>query len=154
MSIYIIYKRAYLLYNYYGDNMQKRGFTLIELLAVIALLGIVIVFAVPNVVNVFKSNKGTLSSIQKEQLRSAVKMYLNDYCTEPISDDYICDEEHFSTSINENNIIYVKTGEIDLEDFAKTNYFEEEQITNNCSGSIVIINGEIDLSGITCNFSK
>ena len=72
MSIYIIYKVTYLFYNYYGDNMNEKGFTLIELLAVIALLAIIIVFAVPNVLKVFSEGRNKLSSIQKNQIKSAV----------------------------------------------------------------------------------
>ena len=154
MSIYIVYKIAYLLYNYYGDNMNKKGFTLIELLAVIALLGVIIVFAVPNVIKVFTANKDTLSSIQKQQLRSAVQMYLNDYCTEPISDDYTC-PSGFTTSIDDNTgTIKVTSGEMELRTFARTDYFNEKDITHNCSGTIIISNGEIDLSQITCNFDN
>ena len=150
MSIYIVYKIAYLLYNYYGDNMNKKGFTLIELLAVIALLGVIIVFAVPNVIKIFTDNKDALSSIQKQQLRSAVQMYINDYCTEPISDEYLCP---FGTS-SSTGTIKVTNGSMSLDTFAQTDYFDEQEITHNCSGTIRITNGEIDLSDITCNFSN
>ena len=130
-------------------------FALIELLAVIGLLGIIIVLAVPNLLYVFSANKSTLSNIQKNQLKSAVEMYINDYCTEPISDSYTCTNKFTTTIDNTTGIIKVTNGTISLSEFdAISDYFDDKTITNNCSGNISITNGEVNLDNITCNFNK
>ena len=152
MSIYIIYKVTYLLYNYYGDNMNEKGFTLIELLAVIALLAIIIVFAVPNVLKVFSEGRNKLSNIQKNQIKSAVEMYINDYCTEPIGYN-VCPSSLIKEN-DSNGIIKVTGGTISLETIASSGYFNESEILHNCTGNISINNGKIDLSNITCNFNN
>ena len=47
-----------MIYNFYSDNMKhKKGLTLIELLAVIAILGVLVVFAVPNVLESYRKSK-------------------------------------------------------------------------------------------------
>ena len=152
MSIYIIYKVRYLLYNYYGDNMSKKGFTLIELLAVIALLAIIVVIAVPNLLKVFTTNKDALSRIQKQQIKSATEMYLNDYCTEPIDDSYNCPSTITMVIDNTTGIIKVTSGTVQLTDL--NNYFDDNTITRNCEGYVSIGSGNIDLSNISCNFNN
>ena len=47
-----------MIYNFYSDNMEhKKGLTLIELLAVIAILGVLVVFAVPNVLESYRKSR-------------------------------------------------------------------------------------------------
>ncbi len=130
---------------------MKKGFTLVELLAVIAIIAILVVFIVPNVLNTYSTNKSTLSKIQKDQIESATEMYINDYCINPISDDYTCPSE-WTFSTDEKGIKKVDTANIALEEIE--DYFDSSNIKNNCTGHVAIISGEIDLSNITCNFNK
>ena len=132
--------------------MNRKGFTLVELLAVIALLAIIIVFAVPNLLNVFSEGKNKLSSIQKNQIKSAVEMYLNDYCTEPIGDN-VCPSSLTKTT-DSNGIIKITGGDISLSTLSTAGYFDDGEITHNCTGYASITNGKIDLSNITCNFNN
>ena len=52
-----------------GDDMKnKNGFTLVELLAVIAILGILMVFAVPELLSQLKKSKGdALNKVKDKQ---------------------------------------------------------------------------------------
>ena len=130
---------------------MKKGFTLIELLAVIAILGILVVIVTLNTTGLFSENKSKLSKIQKDQIKSAVEMYTSDYCIEPISDEE-CPED-WVTDYNEFGELYVKGATISLSDLITKGYFDNT-ISNNCSGNIEIENGKIDLSNISCNFTK
>jgi len=60
--------------------MNKKGFTLVELLAVIAILGVIVIIAVPNVVKLF--NKGTDDSmtIVENNTLDAANLLISDSC--------------------------------------------------------------------------
>lgn len=55
---------------------NRKGFTLVELLAVIVILGIIALIAVPNVLGTLNKSKGKLSQVQKETILSACKNYV------------------------------------------------------------------------------
>ncbi len=131
---------------------MKKGFTLIELLAVIAILSIIAAIVTLNIPGIFSENKNKLSKIQKDQIKNSVEMYINDYCISPISNDYSC-PTGWITSYDENGHLYVKTANITLSELVNKDYFESS-ISNNCSGNIAIVESEIDLSNISCNFNK
>lgn len=64
---------------------KKNGFTLTELLAVVALLAVLVVIAVPNVLKLFnKSNEETMT-IQENQVLDAANVFVNDFCIRPLS---------------------------------------------------------------------
>ncbi len=129
---------------------MKKGFTLVELLAVILIISIVAVFAIPNLLKVFSTSKNGLSNIQKKQIEEAVEIYINDYCVNPISDDYTCPSS-FTFSTDENDVKVIDSAHINLDDIK---YYFDSDIENNCTGYIDISSGNMDLSNITCNFKK
>lgn len=56
--------------------MNRKGFTLIELLAVIILLGIVLVFAVPNISSAYKNSKLKSEEIFVDRLSDVIDSYV------------------------------------------------------------------------------
>ena len=144
---------------------MKKGFTLIELLAVIILIGVLMVFLVPNALETFGSNKNQLTRIQKDQIKESVDLYLNDYCINPISDCYQCPFETEYNELEDKIVIkYNQSNSISLNELVesenacneKTSYIDKS-IISNCDKTKSIkftSNGEIDLSEITCNFDR
>ncbi len=55
--------------------MKSKGFTLVELLAVIVILGLVAVIAVPNVASILNNSKNSLNNNQKEIIESAARQW-------------------------------------------------------------------------------
>lgn len=58
--------------------MDKRGFTLVELLAVIIVIGLLAVFALPQVLNQFSNHSEELSEQQKILLEESAYAYLSE----------------------------------------------------------------------------
>ncbi len=55
--------------------MKKRGFTLIELLAVIAILSLLIIIALPNIINIYKKAKININSINTQNIIETAKQF-------------------------------------------------------------------------------
>lgn len=126
----------------------KKGFTLVELLAVLMLMGLLIVFVVPNVVKLFKKSNDTLSSFQIKELKSGVEIYINDTCLNPININSVCD---FVTTQDAQGNIIIQNGTMTLEEFFTKGYFELTNSFDSCTGNIIINNNDIDLTGISCS---
>lgn len=58
-----------------GDDMKK-GFTLVEIMAVILLMGLLVVFALPEVVNQINKKGEEVDSVTKEIIYSAADLYV------------------------------------------------------------------------------
>ena len=56
--------------------MKNKGFTLIELLAVIALLAIIIGFAVPNIISAITNEQGRIDATTESTVKAAVNLYI------------------------------------------------------------------------------
>ena len=57
---------------------NKKGFTLVEVLAVISILGVVMVLALPSLLSVFQQSKKILSDYEKKSIQDAGIMYITD----------------------------------------------------------------------------
>lgn len=60
-----------------GDNMKK-GFTLVELMAVILLIGLLCVFAIPAVINQVGKKSEEVDDLTKNIIYSAAELYIYD----------------------------------------------------------------------------
>lgn len=89
---------------------MKKGFTLVELLAVIAILGMIVVIAVPNVMDIFKSSNEGMMISQETSVLDAANIYLNDYCIHPIYHSSICSVNRYDDS--DSNKVYLCLGNV------------------------------------------
>ena len=80
---------------------MKKGFTLVELLAVIVILGIIAIIAVPTIYNLITDSREKLYNEQVFQIENAAKKW----AVENISDDGTNDENHFVTDVSINDLI-------------------------------------------------
>ncbi len=101
--------------------MNKKGFTLVEVIAVVAILALLAVIAVPNVVKLFNSGKKDTMTIQENQVLDAAKLYIEDYCRNPIDKSKLsyCNENKHSLflfgDVNDDSLVDV----LDLVKFRK-----------------------------------
>ena len=58
--------------------MNKKGITLVELLAVLVLLSIIAVIAVPLTLNLIKDSKNDADAINKSNIKEAAELYVAD----------------------------------------------------------------------------
>lgn len=70
--------------------MNKKGFTLVELLAVIAVLGILATAVGIAVGKIYNDNIKKSMIVQENNVMSAAKNYLEDYCIRPLDNSYEC----------------------------------------------------------------
>lgn len=80
---------------------MKKGFTLVELLAVIVILGIIAIIAVPTIFNLITDSREKLYDEQVFQIENAAKKW----AVENISDDGTNNENHFVTDVSINDLI-------------------------------------------------
>ena len=120
-----------------GDDMKnKNGFTLVELLAVIAILGILMVFAVPELLSQLKKSKGDALNRVKDIVISAAKNYVSDYeLNAPISVSItdLCDEDYLECPVKNPVTDTNMTGYVianKLDNYMYVNTYIERNITN------------------------
>jgi len=58
---------------------MKKGFTLVELIAAIIVVGIIVVLAVPPILNLVRGTRGNLSEATQEIVLSAAHVYTSRY---------------------------------------------------------------------------
>ena len=74
---------------------MKKGFTLIEILAVIAIIGMLSIMIIPGVVKLFNGAIDDTMKVSENEVLDAANLYLEDYCRNPIDDEYrnACQED-------------------------------------------------------------
>lgn len=67
---------------------MKKGFTLVELIAVIAIIGVLSIMVIPRVIDLLNEANTDTMTISEHEVLDAANLYIEDYCRNPISDDY------------------------------------------------------------------
>lgn len=112
--------------------MNKKAFTLIELLAVIAILGLIVTIVNIAVTKIYNDNIKKTMIVQENNIASASRNYLDDYCFSPLDGNYICPKTYDNTTDNK----YICLS--DLQENEKDNYINKITYKNeDCKGIIV-----------------
>ena len=69
---------------------NRKGFTLIELLAVVAIIGLLGTIVAVSVTKVYNDSIKKTMIVQENNVASASKIYLEDYCFDPVDSSYVC----------------------------------------------------------------
>ena len=105
--------------------MKRNGFTLIELLAVIVVIGLIMLIAVPNIV-------GISTGVRKDQMLTDAKKMISlakykvetDYDIRTLSKEDICDGSQCILTINMLNV----NGDVGTDPDSGENYFSESKV--------------------------
>lgn len=111
--------------------VNKRGFTLTEILVVIALIGVLLMFIMPNLVKIFSNSVKSTMKVQEGEVKDAGVLYLEDYCKNPISDK-TCPNTIKRNSDN------TYSGYVNLQSLVNDDYIEEVSLEGeSCTGCVI-----------------
>lgn len=113
--------------------MNKNGFTLIELLAIICVLGLIAMIAVPSVNNIIKSTNESAFKNDLTTIEKAVKIYLSE--TEDVDmENFRIPIEHLKLSIKNKSdysgIIFLDNDVVNFENLKNENFCANGNIKN------------------------
>ena len=119
-------------------KLNRNGFTLIELLAVIVILGILLMTAIPAITkNIAKSRKNTYWQNAKSFAKAAATPYLaGEYYFNGTTDGTVCPLP------GPNQYVAIPLTEVEVEqgDTKKSSFNSQYQTTGNCRPMIIVFN--------------
>ncbi len=112
---------------------MKKGFTLVELIAVIAVIGLLSIMVVPNVIELLNKSSYDSMKIVENEVLDAANLYIEDYCKNPIDDEYrtLCNTDKKSISSNK---IYLCLSTLQRRKIMGDVYFKN---ATSCKGLVV-----------------
>lgn len=82
---------------------SKKGFTLLEVIAVVVIMGLLVVLAVPNVLDAISTSKTKTEEFQRSSLLDAARVYIEDVASNkealPITSPITVNNKQFTDSI-------------------------------------------------------
>ncbi len=138
--------------------MKKRGFTIMELLAVIVVLGLLMVIAVPMIMSAKEGALNSLSKLQERNLKDAGRQLALEL-DDPLSSIYNCKSTSW-VATEENVICRADTEtkrwvhiEIPVAKLIEHNYFQDEG--KHCEGVVFVKRDgssyAVDMNTATCS---
>lgn len=119
--------------------MKKGGFTLIELLAVIAILSMLALIAVPNAIEIYNEGIKKEMKVQESNVKDAANLYVEDYCTDKVDESLTCPST-YEDGIYDQTIGYITEKYVCLKDLqnAKDKYISDVRYKNDdCDGFVI-----------------
>lgn len=111
--------------------VNNKGFTLTEILTVIALIGVLLLFVMPNLTKIFGNSVKKTMQVQEKELNEAGLLYLEDYCKNKLGNN-ICP----GTIKRETNNKY--SGYVTLDTLIGKEYIDEVKVQGNtCKGCVI-----------------
>lgn len=142
---------------------NKKGFTLVELLAVIIILSILVIIAVPNISGALNAAKNKLSDVEKKHIEDASERVILEVLNCDLWTNMAGETDYRTmfglsenTSINCKELqeaVISKNIEIDIDNLRNYGYLTD--INNTCSGKVKVYTSEsyqinVDTSNIVC----
>ncbi len=142
---------------------NKKGFTLVELLAVIIILSILVIIAVPNISGALNAAKNKLSDVEKKHIEDASERVILEVLNCDLWTNMAGETDYRTmfglsenTSINCKELqeaVISKNIEIDIDNLRNYGYLTD--INNTCSGKVKVHTSEsyqinVDTSNIVC----
>ena len=111
---------------------MKQGFTLVEVLAVIAIIGMLSVMIIPGIVDLFNDAVEDSMKVTENEVMDAANLYLEDYCRNPIDEDYRqhCSEDKHDLGTNK---VYFCLSPLQGRKMIKEVYYKEN---TSCKGIV------------------
>lgn len=119
---------------------MKNGFTLIELIAVISIIAVLSIMIIPRVVDSLNEATDTSMIISENEILDAASLYLEDYCRNPIDDEYRshCNTDRHLVTIEEGgepkDKAYFCLSTLQGRGIIKETYYKE---TTSCKGIVM-----------------
>ena len=68
---------------------MKKGFTLTEMLVAISILAVLTLIAIPSTIKIYEQSIKKNMITQENNIRDSAKIYIKDYCTDPIDSQHL-----------------------------------------------------------------
>lgn len=110
---------------------NKKGFTLTEILAVIALIGALLLFVMPNLIEIFSNSVNSTMKVQENEIEDTAIIYLEDFCRNRLGNN-IC------PGTIKKNSDRTYSGYIKLETLVNEDYIEDVSLQGeSCTGCVI-----------------
>ena len=114
---------------------NNKGFTLIEILVSVSILSILLLIAVPSTIKLYNQGIEKTMVTQENNVKAAAKVYIDDYCNNPIDSTHLCPSSY---NVGKGNKKYLCLNEIQAQEYIKNIEYKK----NDCKGIIIFEESE------------